>query len=45
VPPKNPREALMHIEITMGQPHNKEAFKALQFVVTKEFSKTQSVLN
>ncbi len=31
--PKNPREALMYIEHTMGQPFNKDAFKALSAVV------------
>ncbi|MGE0764047.1 MAG: HD-GYP domain-containing protein [Bdellovibrionales bacterium] len=33
---KNPREALMYIEHTMGQPYNKEAFKALKKIVEKE---------
>jgi putative nucleotidyltransferase with HDIG domain len=33
--PKTPAEALHTIEHTMGQPHNKEAFKALQTVVNK----------
>lgn len=36
---KTPREALMTIEHTMGQPHNKEAFRALQRVVDKNYSK------
>jgi HD-GYP domain-containing protein (c-di-GMP phosphodiesterase class II) len=36
--PKTPREALMTIEYTMGQPHNKEAFRALQMVVNKEYA-------
>ncbi len=39
---KSPREALKTIEITMGQPHNKEAFRALQLVVNKEFAKAAS---
>ncbi len=30
---KSPREALMYIEHTMGQPFNKEAFKALRMIV------------
>jgi putative nucleotidyltransferase with HDIG domain len=38
--PKNPREAVLTIEVTMGQPHNKEAFRALQLVVNKEFAKS-----
>lgn len=38
--PKTPREALLTIEVTMGQPHNKEAFRALQMVVNKEFAKS-----
>lgn len=33
--PKNPREALLYIELTMGQPFNKEAFKALQAIVSR----------
>ncbi len=37
--PKTPREALLTIEYTMGQPHNKEAFRALQMVVNKEFAR------
>jgi putative nucleotidyltransferase with HDIG domain len=37
--PKSPREAILTIEITMGQPHNKEAFRALQMIVNKEFAK------
>jgi len=37
--PKSPREALMTIEVTMGQPHNKEAFRALQLVINKEFAR------
>lgn len=40
IKPKNPREALMTIEYTMGQPHNKEAFRALQMVINKEFAKS-----
>jgi len=36
---KTPREALMTIEYTMGQPFNKEAFRALQMVVNKEFAR------
>jgi hypothetical protein len=28
----------MTIEYTMGQPHNKEAFRALQMVVNKEYA-------
>lgn len=31
--PKNPREAVMFIEYTMGQPFNRDAFKALKTVV------------
>jgi len=38
--PKSAREAILTIEVTMGQPHNKEAFRALQLVVNKEFAKT-----
>jgi putative nucleotidyltransferase with HDIG domain len=38
--PKKPREALLTIEHTMGQPHNKEAFRALHFIVNREFAKT-----
>lgn len=38
--PKSTREALMIIEMTMGQPHNKEAFRALQRVINKEFAKS-----
>ncbi|MCB0350555.1 MAG: HD domain-containing protein [Bdellovibrionales bacterium] len=38
--PKSPREALLTIEHTMGQPHNKEAFRALQLVVNKEFARS-----
>jgi len=34
--PKGAREALMYIEHTMGQPFNKEVFKALKRVVEKE---------
>lgn len=33
--PKNPREAIMYIEHTMGRPYNKEIFKALKAVVEK----------
>lgn len=36
--PKSPREAIMTIELTMGQPHNKEAFRALQMVINKEYA-------
>lgn len=35
--PKSPREALVIIEVTMGQPFAKEVFKALSHIVTKEF--------
>jgi putative nucleotidyltransferase with HDIG domain len=35
--PKNPREALMVIEHTMGQPYNRDAFRALQLVVAKDY--------
>lgn len=38
--PKNPREALMIIDVTMGQPYNKDCFRALQMIVNKEFAKT-----
>lgn len=38
--PKTPREALMTIEYTMGQPHNKEAFRALHMVINKEFARS-----
>ncbi len=31
--PKNPREALMYIEHTMGQPFNREVFKALKKLI------------
>ena len=31
--PRNPREAIMFMEYTMGQPFNREAFKALKAVV------------
>ncbi|MGE4133306.1 MAG: HD-GYP domain-containing protein [Bdellovibrionales bacterium] len=31
--PKNPREALMYIEHTLGIPYNKEAFRALKKVI------------
>lgn len=34
--PKNPREALIVIEHTMGQPYNKEAFRALERLVNKD---------
>lgn len=34
--PKNPREALLYIEHTMGQPFNKDCFRALRKVVDKE---------
>ncbi len=40
--PKTPREALMTIEYTMGQPFNKEAFRALQMVINKEFARKAS---
>jgi putative nucleotidyltransferase with HDIG domain len=33
--PKNPREAIMYLEHTMGQPFNKECFKALKKIVEK----------
>lgn len=33
--PKNPREAIMYIEHTMGQPFNREVFKALKKLVEK----------
>jgi putative nucleotidyltransferase with HDIG domain len=36
--PKNPREAVMYIEHTMGQPFNRESFRALKKVVGKETS-------
>jgi putative nucleotidyltransferase with HDIG domain len=39
---KNPREALMIIDVTMGQPHNKDCFRALHLVVNKEFAKKAS---
>ena len=35
--PKSPREALVLIDTTMGQPFAKEVFKALSHIVTKEF--------
>ncbi len=38
--PRTPREAITTIEVTMGQPHNREAFRALQLIVNKEFAKT-----
>ena len=31
--PKNPREALMYIEHTLGIPYNREAFRALKRIV------------
>lgn len=34
--PKNPREALMYIEHTLGVPYNREAFRALKRVVDGE---------
>ncbi len=37
---RSPREALVTIEMTMGQPHNKEAFRALQQVVNREYAKS-----
>jgi len=36
--PKTPREALMTIEVTMGQPHNRDCFRSLQRAITKEFA-------
>ncbi len=33
---KNPREALVYMEYTMGQPFNKEAFRALSRLILKE---------
>lgn len=38
--PRTAREALLTIEVTMGQPHNKEAFRALQLIVNKEFAQS-----
>lgn len=35
--PKKPREALLTIETTMGQPYAKDVFKALTHVVTKSY--------
>lgn len=37
--PRSPREALLTIELTMGQPFAKECFKALQQVVAKDHFK------
>lgn len=34
--PKNPREALMYIEHTMGTPFNKDAFRALKRLIESE---------
>lgn len=34
--PKNPREALMYIEHTLGIPYNREAFRALKKVIEAE---------
>ncbi|MBX3022503.1 MAG: HD domain-containing protein [Bdellovibrionales bacterium] len=34
--PKNPREALMYIEHTLGIPYNREAFRALKKVIDSE---------
>lgn len=34
--PKNPREALMYIEHTLGIPYNREAFRALKKVIDAE---------
>ena len=39
---RTPREALITIETVMGQPHNKEAFRALQIVVNREYAKVAS---
>ena len=36
--PKTAREALMIIDVTMGQPYNKECFRALQRVINKEIA-------
>lgn len=36
--PKNPREAIMYIEHTMGQPFNRDVFKALKKLVEKTAS-------
>ena len=37
--PRSPREALIYMEVTMGQPFNKEAFRALKSLVARsEFS-------
>lgn len=36
--PKSPREALLYIEQTMGQPFNKECFRALTRMVDKEIN-------
>jgi HD-GYP domain-containing protein (c-di-GMP phosphodiesterase class II) len=32
--PRSPREALMYIEFTMGQPYNRDVFRALKIVVS-----------
>jgi len=41
--PKNTREAIMFMEYTMGQPYNREAFKALKTVVQgKTFNYTHN---
>lgn len=37
--PKNPREALMYIEHTLGVPYNKEAFRALKRIIEGEQKK------
>lgn len=40
--PKNPREALMYIEHTLGIPYNKEAFRALKRVIEGEKKSSQA---
>lgn len=35
--PKSPREALMIIDVTMGQPYAKDVFRALSSIVNKEY--------
>lgn len=40
--PKNPREAIIYIEHTMGQPFNKDAFRALKRVVEKPDAKVKA---
>lgn len=40
--PKNPREALLYIEHTMGLPYNREVFRALKRIVEGDIKKNAS---